>query len=85
MDNEVIAALVGVLETLWRIDAEWPDKPCTLAKLSKQSERPMSVLRRQLTLLADAGWVEVRLEEGGVAGTVLLTISGRQLGRELFA
>lgn len=85
MDKEVIAALVGVLEALWRIDAEWPDKPCTLAKLSKQSARPMSVLRRQLTLLADAGWVEVRLEEGGVAGTVMLTESGRQLGRELFA
>ncbi len=80
-----MAALVGVLEALWRINAEWPDKPCTLAKLSKQSERPMSVLRRQLTMLVDAGWIELRLEEGGVAGTVLLTESGRQLGRELFA
>ncbi|RFP16010.1 MULTISPECIES: ArsR family transcriptional regulator [unclassified Duganella] len=85
MDEEVMAALVGVLEALWRINAEWPDKPCTLAKLSKQSERPMSVLRRQLTMLVDAGWIELRLEEGGVAGTVLLTESGRQLGRELFA
>ncbi|MBV6323109.1 ArsR family transcriptional regulator [Duganella violaceipulchra] len=85
MDEEVMAALVGVLEALWRINAEWPDKPCTLAKLSKQSERPMSVLRRQLTMLVDAGWVELRLEEGGVAGAVLLTDSGRQLGRELFA
>jgi len=80
-----MAALVGVLEALWRINAEWPDKPCTLAKLSKQSERPMSVLRRQLTMLVDAGWVELRLEEGGVAGTVQLTESGQQLGRELFA
>lgn len=80
-----MAALVGVLAALWRINAEWPDKPCTLAKLSKQSERPMSVLRRQLTMLVDAGWVELRLEEGGVAGAVLLTDSGRQLGRELFA
>lgn len=80
-----MAALVGVLEALWGITAEWPDKPCTLAKLSKQSERPMSVLRRQLTMLVDAGWVELRLEEGGVAGAVLLTESGRQLGRELFA
>ncbi|ELX13709.1 winged helix-turn-helix transcription repressor DNA-binding domain-containing protein [Janthinobacterium sp. HH01] len=79
-----MAALIGVLEALWRINAEWPDKPCTLAKLSKQSERPMSVLRRQLTMLVDAGWVALELEEGGVTGTVLLTESGRQLGRELF-
>ncbi|MQA21908.1 ArsR family transcriptional regulator [Rugamonas rivuli] len=84
MDEEVMAALVGVLEALWRINAEWPDKPCTLAKLSKQSERPMSVLRRQLTMLVDAGWVALALEEGGVTGTVLLTESGGQLGRELF-
>ncbi|OEZ60553.1 ArsR family transcriptional regulator [Duganella sp. HH105] len=79
-----MTALIGVLEALWRINAEWPDKPCTLAKLSKQSERPMSVLRRQLTMLVDAGWVALALEEGGVAGTVLLTESGRQLGRQLF-
>ncbi|WP_043480022.1 hypothetical protein [Janthinobacterium sp. HH01] len=84
MDEEIMAALIGVLEALWRINAEWPDKPCTLAKLSKQSERPMSVLRRQLTMLVDAGWVALELEEGGVTGTVLLTESGRQLGRELF-
>lgn len=84
MDEEVMTALIGVLEALWRINAEWPEKPCTLAKLSKQSERPMSVLRRQLTMLVDAGWVALELEEGGVAGTVLLTESGRQLGRELF-
>jgi len=84
MDEEVMTALIGVLEALWRINAEWPDKPCTLAKLSKQSERPMSVLRRQLTMLVDAGWVALELEEGGVAGTVLLTESGRQLCRELF-
>lgn len=84
MDEEVMTALIGVLEALWRINAEWPDKPCTLAKLSKQSERPMSVLRRQLTMLVDAGWVALELEEGGVTGTVLLTESGRQLGRELF-
>ena len=79
-----MTALIGVLEALWRINAEWPDKPCTLAKLSKQSARPMSVLRRQLTMLVDAGWVTLELEEGGVTGTVLLTESGRQLGRELF-
>lgn len=84
MNEEIMTALIGVLEALWRINAEWPDKPCSLAKLSKQSERPMSVLRRQLTMLVDAGWVALELEEGGVTGTVLLTESGRQLGRELF-
>ena len=47
MDDEVMSALIGVLETLWRIEAGQPGKPCSLAKLSKQAQRPMSVLRRQ--------------------------------------
>ena len=84
MDDDVMAALGGVLEALWRIHAEWPDKPCSLAKLSKQSQRPMSALRRQLTLLVEAGWVELALDEGGVTGTVRLSPAGLQLAREIF-
>ena len=72
MDDEVMAALAGVLEALRRIEAEWPDKPCTLAKLSKQAGLPMSVLRRQLTLLEEAGLVTLTLDDGGVTGTVSL-------------
>ena len=83
MDDEVLAALVGVLEQLWRSERERPGKACSLAWLSKQSARPMSVLRRQLVLLVEAGWVAQTLaEEGG--GTVALSDAGRQLCTSLF-
>ena len=84
MDDEVMAALIGVLETLWRIEAGHPGKPCSLAKLSKQAQRPMSVLRRQLLMLVEAGWVDLRLDEGGITGTARLSDAGLQLSRELF-
>lgn len=83
MDDAALAALVGVLEQLWRSERERPDKACSLAWLSKQSARPMSVLRRQLVLLVEAGWVAQTLaEEGG--GTVVLSDAGRQLCASLF-
>ena len=84
MDDEVMAALIGVLEALWRIEVEQPGKSCSLAKLSKQAQRPMSVLRRQLLMLVEAGWIELQLDEGGVTGTVRLSASGLQLSNELF-
>ncbi len=84
MDDEVMAALIGVLETLWRVEAGHPGKPCSLAKLSKQAQRPMSVLRRQLLMLVEAGWIELRLDEGGITGTTQLSPAGQQLARELF-
>jgi DNA-binding IclR family transcriptional regulator len=84
MDDEVMAALAGVLEALRRIEAEWPDKPCSLAKLSKQVQRPMSVLRRQLTMLEEAGLITLALEDGGVAGTVQFSPAGRQLAADIF-
>ena len=84
MDDEVMAALIGVLEALWWIEAEHPGKPCSLAKLSKQAQRPMSVLRRQLLMLVEAGWIALRLDEGGITGHVRLTATGVQLSNELF-
>ena len=84
MDDEVMAALIGVLEALWRIEAAQPGKSCSLAKLSKQSQRPMSVLRRQLLMLVEAGWVELRLDEGGITGSVRLSATGLGLTGELF-
>lgn len=84
MDDEVMAALIGVLETLWRIEAGQPGKPCSLAKLSKQAKRPMSVLRRQLLMLVEAGWIELRLDEGGITGSTRLSAAGLQLSNELF-
>nr|WP_315395548.1 ArsR family transcriptional regulator [uncultured Duganella sp.] len=85
MDDEVMTALVGVLETLWRIEAAQPGKACSLAKLSKQAGRPMSVLRRQLLMLVDAGWVELALDEGAITGSAKLSAAGHGVGRELFA
>jgi DNA-binding IclR family transcriptional regulator len=83
MDDAVLAALVGLLEQLWRSERERPGKACSLAWLIKQSARPMSVLRRQLVLLVEAGWVAQTLaEEGG--GTVALSDAGRQLCASLF-
>jgi DNA-binding IclR family transcriptional regulator len=84
MDDDVMTVLAGVLEALWRIEAEWPDKPCSLAKLSKQAQRPMSVLRRQLTMLEEAGLVSMALDDGGITGTVALSEAGRQLAADLF-
>jgi DNA-binding IclR family transcriptional regulator len=84
MDDDVIAALGGVLEVLWRSAAERPERACTLARLARQAQCPMSVLRRQLTVLEDAGLVALALEEGGVAGKVALTAAGMALAQQLF-
>jgi DNA-binding IclR family transcriptional regulator len=84
MDDEMMAALAGLLQTLWRLTAERPDKPCTLARLSKQAGLPMSALRRRLTALEDAGWIALALDEGGITGVASLTDAGVQLVRELF-
>jgi predicted transcriptional regulator len=84
MDDEVMTVLAGVLEALWRTENEWPDKPCSLAKLSKQVQRPMSVLRRQLTMLEEAGLINMALDNGGITGTVALSEAGRQLTGDIF-
>jgi len=84
MDDEVLTLLADVMQALWRSNAEWPNKPCSLARLSKQAGRPMSVLRRQLTMLEEAGLVDVALDEGGVSGTVAFTPAGRQMAMEIF-
>ncbi|NRR28776.1 ArsR family transcriptional regulator [Oxalobacteraceae bacterium] len=73
-----MAQLLEVLVCLARIESERPGKPCSLAKLSKQSARPMSILRRQLTTLADAAWVVVTMDEQG-GGSAALTPAGAAL------
>ena len=85
MDEQTMAALAAVLDALRQMELERPDKPCSLARLSKQAQRPMSVLRRQLTMLEEAGLVALALEEGGVSGTVQLTPPGRELANQLRA
>ncbi|HEX5343628.1 MAG TPA: helix-turn-helix domain-containing protein [Duganella sp.] len=85
MDEQTMAALAAVLDALRQMELERPDKPCSLARLSKQAQRPMSVLRRQLTMLEEAGLVALALEEGGISGTVQLTPPGRELANQLRA
>lgn len=81
--SEGEAALAGLLEHLWQMVLEAPARPCSLARVSKRSGRPMSVLMRQLSVLSAAGWAEVDArEEGG--GSVLLTAAGRGLCAEWF-
>ena len=83
-DDQLLAELTGVLEPLWRIGVEWPGKPCSLARLSKQSQRAMSILRRQLTVLEMAGLAVVSQREDGT-GDVALTAAGAELCASLFA
>ncbi|MHA4870692.1 helix-turn-helix domain-containing protein [Duganella sp. PWIR1] len=72
-----------LIVALWRLEAERPDKPCSLARLSKQAGLPMSVLRRQLTLLEEAGLVTLELDDGGITGTVHFSPDGRALAADM--
>lgn len=83
MDDDALATLAGVLATLWRLQTARPGRPCTLARLAKGAGMPMSVLRRQLLPLADAGWVVLSLDEGAISGEVSLTPAGEALCRQL--
>lgn len=85
MDEQTMAALAGVLDALRQMEIARPDKPCSLARLSKQAQLPMSVLRRQLTMLEEAGLITLMLEDGGVSGTVQLSPPGRELADQLRA
>jgi DNA-binding IscR family transcriptional regulator len=76
--SEGEALLAGLLEQLWRMAQETPSRPCSLARVSKRTQRPMSALMRQLSFLSEAGMVEIAArEEGG--GSVTLTAAGREL------
>lgn len=83
MDDEALAALGGILTVLWHGETARPDKPCSLAWLSKQSQLPMSTLRRQLSTLEQAGLVMVIRDGEGIGGTVTLSAAGRQIAATL--
>lgn len=76
--SEGEAALAGLLEQLWRMAQETPSRPCSLARVGKRAQLPMSALMRALSLLSGSGLVEVAArDEGG--GHVALTAAGRDL------
>lgn len=83
MSDDIDPALVAVLEQLWRARGETPGRAWSLAKLAKQSNLPMSALRRQSTALEEAGLVEVRMSEEGT-GSATLTEQGVTLCQAVF-
>lgn len=78
------AAMLSVLEQLWRAARQTGQAPWSLARLAKQSGLPMSVLRRQLSYLQAAGLVRLQLSEDG-RGSAGLSADGLALCREMFA
>ncbi len=70
MNQEALLALSELLLKLAELEAQGP---CSLARLARQSARPMSVLLRELTALEEMGLVE-RDQEAGMVG---LSAEGR--------
>lgn len=82
--SELEVQLVEVLVELWRAHQAAPEKPWSLAKLSKRSQLPMSTLRRLLTELNSTGLVDVVILPDGT-GSAELTAQGLEVCAELFA
>jgi DNA-binding MarR family transcriptional regulator len=76
-------ALIGLLGMLWEAHTASPDKPWSLAKISKRAGLSMSALLRHMNRLDDAGLaVTAHREEGNPAA--VLTDAGRELCASIF-
>jgi DNA-binding HxlR family transcriptional regulator len=82
-DGTFDPALADALLHLRDASQTSPDKPWSLAKLSKRTGMPMSTLRRRLTLLEAAGLVVVTLHDDG-NGSAALSQAGQTLCAALF-
>ncbi len=81
--NDPQVQLAQILVELWQAREESPDKPWSLAKLSKRTQLPMSTLRRLLTELTSAGFIDVQSRPDGT-GIAVLTDQGVQVCADLF-
>lgn len=78
---QIDPVLLTILQVLFH---SAPGKPCSLARLSKQSAIQMSTLLRHMHTLLGAGLADMTLrEEGG--GEATLTVGGMALCQTMFA
>jgi hypothetical protein len=82
-DEELDPVVVTVLLQLWTAWQESPGEPWSLPKLCKRAELAMSTLRRTLTRLGAAGFVEVTTEDAERA-TAMLSPDGVEFCTQLF-
>ena len=78
MNDTALQSLTELLLTLAELEAQ---RPCSPARLAKQSGRRMSVLLRELSVLEQMGLVRHDSE----AGRVGLTEEGRQFKQQIAA
>lgn len=83
LEAQIDPELLSMLSVLWDAARRTPDKPCSLAKLSKQSGVFMSTLLRHMNTLIGANLAEMTLrDEGG--GSAALTQAGYELCLAIF-
>ena len=83
MNDSINPALSAILTQLWLAHQTARDSTWSLAKLAKQTHLAMSSLRRQLTVLSDAGLVCLTLTDLGT-GSVRLSDDGVSLCRAMY-
>ena len=76
MNEDALLALTSLLLKVHELAAL---RPCSLARLAKQSGRPMSVLLRELTALEEMGLAE----RDAASGAVGLTRDGHDFCKEV--
>lgn len=83
LEAQIDPELLSILSVLWDAQRRTPEKPCSLAKLSKQSGVSMSTLLRHMNTLIGAGLAEMTLrDEGG--GSAALSPAGHDLCMAIF-